>query len=178
MLNATGPNAWVAYAYMPLPSDQTRALVWAHDCISADAAAAAAPPRLRSPLPPPPPPAAADCNYAFIHVDIASSSIVANISRIPPSTIVHTTPTTSAFSPDGLHLAQASGSAYTGALQLLLFDVASGRPLLNTDVPGLKQALGVAQDSPFISVSWRDVAAWAAALRLTVLGQVWAIATV
>jgi hypothetical protein len=150
VLNATGPNAWVAYAYMPLAAD--RALVWAHDCISVPAAAAAfahssgAPPRAASPA------SAADCNFAFLHVDISTSSIVANISRIPKTVIVHTTPEKSAFSSDGLHLAQASGNAYTGAMQLLVFDVASGQAVVNSDIPGLKEALGVAAESPFISV--------------------------
>lgn len=154
VLNVTGPNAWVAYAYMLLPSDPNRALVWAHDCISAHAAAAAASsrapgaPRVQAPRH-----AAADCNYAFMHVDIASSSIVANISRVPPSVVVRTTPENSIFSSDGLHLAQASGNAYTGVLQVLVFDVATGHAVLDTDVPGLKESLGVAKDSPFISVS-------------------------
>jgi hypothetical protein len=140
LLNATGPNAYVAYAYMPLPADKATALVWAHDCLST-AAAAAARPR-----------AAPDCNFAFLHVDIASSSIVANISRVPPAVVVHTTPEKSVFSADGAFLAQASGNAYTGALQLLVFDVATGEALVNSAIPGLKQALGVADESPFISV--------------------------
>lgn len=154
VLNVTGPNAWVAYAYMQLPTDPNRALVWAHDCIGAHSAAAAASslapgaPRGQAPRL-----AAADCNYAFIHVDIASSSIVANISRVSPSVVVHTTPENSIFSSDGLHLAQASGSAYTGVLQVLVFDVATGHAVVDTDVPGLKEVLGVAKDSPFISVS-------------------------
>ena len=154
VLNVTGPNAWVAYAYMPLPSDQSRALVWAHDCVNADAAAAAASLRLLgSPRQQALHRSAPDCNYAFIHVDIASSSIVANISRVPSSVIVHTTPETSIFTSDGLHLAQASGNAYTGDTQLLVFDVASGQAVVNSNLPGLKEALGVAKDSPFISVS-------------------------
>ena len=90
---------------------------------------------------------------SIIHVDIASSSIVANISRVPPSVVVRTTPQNSIFSSDGLHLAQASGNAYTGVLQVLVFDVATGHAVLDTDVPGLKEVLGVAKDSPFISVS-------------------------
>lgn len=150
VLNATGPNAWVAYAYKPLADDPGRVLVWAHDCIGAHAAAAAlsASAPLRAALPV----SASDCDFAFLHVDISTSSIVANISRIPKAVIVHTTPEKSVFSPDGSHLAQASGSAYTGAVQLLVFDVASGQAVVNSDIPGLKEALGVAAESPFISV--------------------------
>ncbi len=148
VLNVTGPNAYVAYAYTPLP-DQATALVWAHDCISTDAAAAAAAAaRSRSAAPR----TAPDCNFAFLHVDIASSSIVANISRVPPAVVLHTTPEKSVFTADGAFLAQASGNAYTGALQLLVLDVATGQALVNSAIPGLKQALGVADESPFISV--------------------------
>jgi hypothetical protein len=154
VLNATGPNAWVAYAYMPLAADPGRALVWAHDCVDAGAAAVAAS-LLAIGAPPPAalPASASDCNFAFLHVDIATSSIVANISRIPKAVVVHTTPEKSVFSPDGAHLAQASGSAYTGALQLLVFDVSSGQAVMNSNIPGLKEALGVATESPFVSVS-------------------------
>ena len=153
VLNVTGPNAWVAYAYMLLPADQGRALVWAHDCITADAAAAAASLLASTARPGSAMPRAApDCNFAFLHVDIASASIVSNVSRVPKSVVVHTTPEKSIFSPDGAYLVQASGNAYTGVMQLLVFDVASGQAVTNSNIPGLKEALGVAAEAPFISV--------------------------
>jgi hypothetical protein len=173
LLNASGPTAWVAYAYMPLIGDPGRALVWAHLCFSAAAAGAAASLLSGARGHAAPPATAPDCEFAFIHVDIATSSIAANISRIPSSVVVHTTPEKSRFSSDGVHLAQASGSAYTGAIQLLVFDVASGNAVVNTDVPGLKQALGVAAEAPFISVRFVAVVG----LSTHHAAQVWAVST-
>jgi hypothetical protein len=45
-------------------------------------------------------------------------------------------------------------------MQLLVFDVASGQAVVNSNIPGLKEALGVAAESPFISVS--RVLSWTA----------------
>jgi hypothetical protein len=136
---------------MPLAADPDRALVWAHDCVDAGAAAAASS-LLTSgaPLPAALPPSASDCNFAFLQDAVASRSIVANISRIPKDAVVHTTPESSAFSPEGAYLAQVSGNAYTGTLQLL---VASGQAVVNSNIPGLKEALCVATESPCVSVS-------------------------
>jgi hypothetical protein len=82
VLNATGPNSWVAYAYMMLNASQ--ALVWAHDCINSAAASVAMSLHTSRAAPH----SAPDCNFAFLHVDITSSAVVANISRIPKSVVV------------------------------------------------------------------------------------------
>jgi hypothetical protein len=41
-------------------------------------------------------------------------------------------------------------------MQVLVFDVASGQAVVNSNIPGLKEALGVATEAPFISVSLRS----------------------
>lgn len=74
------------------------------------------------------------------------------IACIPKGVTVDTDPWTGSFSPDGTMYATSSGNSETGVVQLLVFDVQSGKLLLQTSLPGVKQALHVSPDAPFVNV--------------------------
>ena len=58
----------------------------------------------------------------------------------------------SAFSSDDLLFATGSGNSETGDMQVLVFDTRTGDVKVNTDLPGLKKALGVSEIAPFIDI--------------------------
>ncbi len=98
--------------------------------------------------------------------DTAAAELVSCFSH---KAVLDTDPSMSAFNQDGSILAQvgglralvavgrtvaaqASGNAETGQFQLLIVDSASGVVTLNSPLPGLREALGVSSDAPFVDV--------------------------
>ena len=87
--------------------------------------------------------------FAKLHLDTAKAELIA---CIPKETVVHFKPDMAAFSHTNARLATASGNAFTGAMQLLVFDAATGKTVLSTDLKGLLLELPVSTDAPFAEV--------------------------
>jgi len=106
-------------------------------------------------------------SYAFarVHLQSASAELISCISK---DDVVHMNPNMGGFTHDNKLFATASGNPYAGSMQLLVFDVQSGKTVLNTDLKGLPEALGVKMDeAPFVDV-WGLAHMPPAALTLSV----------
>jgi len=88
--------------------------------------------------------------FARVHLETASAELISCISK---DDVVHFNPNMGGFTHDNTRFATASGNPYTGSMQLLVFDVATGKTVLNSDLKGLPEALGVKMDeAPFVAV--------------------------
>ena len=87
--------------------------------------------------------------FARVRLDEGTASL---ISCINETTSVHTTPNYGAFDPERKTFVAASGNPETGEMQVVLFDVATGKTLLDTPLTGLKAKLGVSNVAPFVQV--------------------------
>lgn len=95
-------------------------------------------------------------DFAFARVNLATgaATLVACMSK---EVSINTNPNTGAFSPDGSLFATGSGNSETGEVQLVVLDTATGAKVLDSQLPGLKKALHVSTQAPFINVwgiSW------------------------
>jgi len=80
-------------------------------------------------------------SYLFGTLDMATAALTP-VACIPKNVVVHEDEWISDFSLDGSQFATASGDTETGSMQLLVFNVTSGLPLVRSDLGGLKKALG------------------------------------
>ena len=95
-------------------------------------------------------------NFAFARVNITSGAATL-IACMDKSVSINTSPNVGSFSPDGSLFATSSGNSETGAVQVVVLDTATGSKVLDSSLPGLKKALRVSTEAPFINVwgvSW------------------------
>ena len=97
-------------------------------------------------------------NFAFARVNITSGAATL-IACMDKSVSINTSPNVGSFSPDGSLFATSSGNSETGAVQVVVLDTATGSKVLDSSLPGLKKALRVSTEAPFINVwgvSWAE----------------------
>ncbi len=88
--------------------------------------------------------------FARVHLESGTAKLVSCIDK---DVTVHYKPGNGGFTHDNTRFATASGNPYAGSMQLLVFDVATGKTVLSTDLKGLPEALGVKMDeAPFVMV--------------------------
>ena len=91
-------------------------------------------------------------SYGFARVNLGQGTARVISCINTTSTIVHTTPDYSAFDSTLSTFVAASGNPETGEMQVLVFDVATGKTLLDSKLLGLKLLLGVSNIAPFVQV--------------------------
>ena len=89
--------------------------------------------------------------YGFANYHLKNGTIDF-IACIPKKVVDDEMPNMAAFSSNDKFFATGSGNSETGDLQLLIFDAQTGEVKVNTDLPGLKKALGVSEIAPFIDI--------------------------
>ena len=87
--------------------------------------------------------------FARVHLATATAKLIA---CIPKKDVVHYNPNMAGFSHDNTRFATGSGNPYTGSMQLLVFDTKTGKTILDSSLPTLPAALGVAKDAPFAAL--------------------------
>lgn len=95
-------------------------------------------------------------DFAFANVNLTSGE-ASFIACMDKSVSINTNPNVGNFSPDGKLFATGSGNSETGEVQLIVLDTATGAKVLDSTLPGLKTALKVSKQAPFINVwgiSW------------------------
>lgn len=91
--------------------------------------------------------------FARVHLETATFTKVACIGAAEPKgAVVRESPSSGGFSHDNARFATASGNGHSGKLQLLVFDAATGRKVLESGLPLLGLALGVSPIVPVIKV--------------------------
>lgn len=91
-------------------------------------------------------------SFAFARVHLATATPT-RIACADQSATVHMKPEMGAFSSDGTRFAFAAGdSVETGLRQLLVYETATGKLILNSDLKALPKALGVSSDAPFFAI--------------------------
>lgn len=95
-------------------------------------------------------------DFAFARVDLKAGTAT-RIACMDKAVNVNTNPNVGSFSPDGKLFATGSGNSETGEVELIVLDTATGARVLDSSLPGLKAALRVSKQAPFINVwgvSW------------------------
>lgn len=90
-------------------------------------------------------------SYGFARVHLATATYK-KLVCLQKGVVVHQNPNQGGFSHDNKRFATASGNAYTGEMQLLVFDVETGNKVIESSLPTLKKALKVSDVTPFIKV--------------------------
>jgi len=90
-----------------------------------------------------------DFAFARVHPANATAELIA---CIPHNVTVDMDENIAAFTQDGTLFATGSGNAETGHVQILVLEPSTGALALQTNLTGIKEALGVSTDAPFVNV--------------------------